>query len=154
LIRIKTNLQNGIVEISLALQKLSAAASPKIADGAANSLKAQGIPLNLKKARIPDGWRGSGAPRRPERLMPLILLPKNQQDRPRGAPGVNRDRSRRAFLLAILGLPLSIDKASWIFYIFNKEGRLQIRPDKGFVVSSEKESMPLWFVHMMKSRPL
>ena len=26
----------------------------------------------------------------------------------------------------------SIDKASWIFYIFNKEGRLQIRSDKGF----------------------
>jgi hypothetical protein len=67
---------------------------------------------------------------------------------------VNRDRSRRAFLLAILGLPLSIDKASWIFYIFNKEGRLPIRPDKGFFVSSEKESMPLWFVYMMKSRPL
>jgi hypothetical protein len=80
--RIKTNLQNGIVEISLALQKLSAAASPKIADGAANSLKAQGIPLNLKKARIPDGWRGSGAPRRPERLMlPTFCLRINKIDR-------------------------------------------------------------------------
>jgi hypothetical protein len=35
----------------------------KTADGAVNSLKAQSIPLNLRKAPIPDGWRGSGAPR-------------------------------------------------------------------------------------------
>jgi hypothetical protein len=36
-------------ELSLSME------CPKIADGAANSPKAQSIPLNLKKARIPDG---------------------------------------------------------------------------------------------------
>jgi hypothetical protein len=80
--RIKTNFQNKIEEMYLRLYSSSAAASPKIADGAANSLKAQGIPLNLKKARIPDGWRGSGAPRRPERLMlPTFCLRINKIDR-------------------------------------------------------------------------
>ena len=35
----------------------------------------------------PDGWRGSGAPRRPERLMPLTFLTDDKQDRPLGGAG-------------------------------------------------------------------
>jgi hypothetical protein len=49
---------------------------PKIADRGNHQLKAQSIPLNTTGVTTPDGWRGSGAPRRPERLMLLIFCLK------------------------------------------------------------------------------
>jgi hypothetical protein len=40
---------------------------------AIHQLNTQSIPLNTMGVTTPDGWRGSGAPRRPERLMLLTF---------------------------------------------------------------------------------
>ena len=50
--------------LTLAPKLLSTAGTgPKIAERASNSPRIQSAPSNLKKTPIPDGWRGSGAPR-------------------------------------------------------------------------------------------
>ncbi|MGQ9673559.1 MAG: hypothetical protein ACUVV5_10555, partial [Candidatus Aminicenantales bacterium] len=41
----------------------------------------------IMSASAPEGWRGSGAPRCPERLRPPIFLIDNKQDEPRGGTG-------------------------------------------------------------------
>jgi hypothetical protein len=58
---------------SLILRQKALNGIPKLTIGANYQLKAQSIPLNRMGATTPDGWRGSGAPRRPERLMPLTF---------------------------------------------------------------------------------
>jgi len=58
---------------SLILRQKALNGIPKLTIGANYQLKAQSIPLTRMGATTPDGWRGSGAPRRPERLMPLTF---------------------------------------------------------------------------------
>jgi len=59
--------------------------------GIAQQQKVLGFPLNQFRWPLPDGWRGSGAPRRPERLVPIIfLLEDKQAGTRRGAGGEPR----------------------------------------------------------------
>lgn len=61
----------------LRLCDANASLKPKIADGAAHSLKIQSAQSNLKIAPIPDGWRDSGVNRdrsRRESGLPFNLM--------------------------------------------------------------------------------
>lgn len=61
------------------------------------------------------GWRGSGAPRRPECLTLPAYQIGNKQERPRGTPGVNHDRPLPPQIIRC-GLIISYTWSETLFY--------------------------------------
>ncbi len=60
---------------------------PKFIKSYRSAAEVLDFPLDQQRLPLPDGWRGSRAPRRPERLVPRIFLLDYKQNKPRRGTG-------------------------------------------------------------------